>query len=69
MISDNVDLLNDMNTLMKGVRKREEIHLSLIDYIKKMINNKDDCIMFVEEELRMHKLFQIDIISKDAKVR
>jgi hypothetical protein len=69
MIKNNADLLNDMNTLMKGEKKREEIYRSLIEYIKKMINNKDDCSMFIEEELRTHKSFQIDITSKDVRVR
>lgn len=69
MLSNNVDLLNDMNTLMKGVKKREELHLSLADYIKKIISNRDDSSMFIEEEIRAHRLFQSELLSKEQKVR
>lgn len=69
MLSNNVDLLNDMNTLMKGVKKREEIHLSLVDYIKKILSNASDSSMFIEEEIRAHRLFQADVTARDLKIR
>lgn len=69
MINSNAELLNDLNTLMKGIKKREEIHLLLLDYVKKVIVNKDDCSMFLEEEIHAHRLFVADLSTRDLKVR
>lgn len=52
-------LHNDLNTLIKNVKLREDQHLSILQYTKNLLSQQKqlDSIAFLHEEITKHKIF------------
>lgn len=64
-------LHNDLNTLIKNVKAREDQHLTLLQYNKGLIEqlSEMDSIPFFQEELTKYRSFLDSMKTSDTKVK